>query len=150
MPGNDPENSKGFQNSVSGTRGRHQYRHTSFYCALFYCASQMLSFFGGREFGFLSFLFLVCFFLQIGGKTLHQQQYYNLLYYETRFIAMVWNWTSVSLTCACVQLKYQYFLSSYLGWWCKNLGITQHPFLYRLIKAKQLCLVENSIFKCTY
>lgn len=42
------------------------YRHTSFFCVLLYCASQILHF-----------------FLQIKGKTFHQQKYYDSLSYDT-------------------------------------------------------------------
>lgn len=32
-------------------------------------------------------------FLQIDGKILHQQKGYDLFYYGTHFIVVVWNWT---------------------------------------------------------
>lgn len=40
---------------------------------LFYCASRVL------------------YFLQTEGETLRQQKDYDLLYYDTRFVAVVWN-----------------------------------------------------------
>nr|KAF6474818.1 hypothetical protein HJG63_010956 [Rousettus aegyptiacus] len=60
------------------------YRHTSLYCTLLSCISQMLHFF----------------FLQIEGKILHQQKGYESLYCNTRFIDEVWNQTrNISKVC---------------------------------------------------
>lgn len=33
-------------------------------------------------------------FSHIEGKTFYQQEDYNLLYCDTQFIVVVWNWTS--------------------------------------------------------
>ena len=50
-----------------------KYRQISFYCASPFCSSHRC-----------------CIFLQIEGKTLHQQKDYNLLYCDTVFTAVVW------------------------------------------------------------
>lgn len=44
-------------------------------------------------FHFILLFFIGVAFLQTEVNTLHQQKYYDLLYYDTRFIAVVWIWT---------------------------------------------------------
>lgn len=109
---------------------RFQYKHTSFYCTSLYCTAQILH------------------FLQIEDKTLQQQKdYYNLLYCDTRFIAVVWNWT-LNISEICLYMLLSCIEKNDRGNCRNNMKPSISPCLWPLLRfgyQQHLCLKQNYV-----